>query len=131
MTSTSEWIRARLLGLKTRPETAAYVVGVMSDKGLGGLVSNGSVVLAFAEAGLDFDSHRRLADGVLASEVAFQGWLAEPELCVSLARRSYLTCYRLLGNSWELYVELADRLPDIILASRDALNCRTRTPRAR
>ncbi len=121
VTSTSEWLRARLLVLKTRPETAAYVVGVMADKGLGELVVNGSVVLAFAKAGLDFDAHRRLGDGVLASEVAFQGWLAEPELCVEFARRSYLTCYRLLGNSWDLYVELADRLPDIILASRDAL----------
>ncbi len=128
MTNTSEWIRSQLLGLKTRPETAAYVAGVMADKELTELVVHSSVVISFAKAGLDFGAHRRLADGVLASEVAFQGWLAEPELCVGLARRSYLTCYRLLGNSWELYVELADRLPDIILASREALSCRTRTP---
>jgi hypothetical protein len=130
VTSTSEWIRARLLDLKTRPETNAYVVGVLCDKKLEELVVAGSVVLAFAKAGVDFDSHRRLADGVLASEVAFKGWLAEPDLCVELARRSYATCYRLLGGSWELYVELADRLPDIIEASRDALSCRTRTPGA-
>jgi len=128
VTSTSEWMRTQLLALKTRPETAAYVVGVMADKQLGELVGAGSVVLAYSRAGLDFDAHRRLGDGVLASEIAFRGWLTEPELCVEFARRSYVTCYRLLGCTWELYGELADRLPDIIQASRDALSCRTRTP---
>lgn len=127
MTSTSEWLRACLLDLKTRPETAAYVVGVLADKQLGELVVAGSIVIAFSKAGLNFDVHRRIGDGVLASEVAFKGWLTEPTLCVEFARRSYLTCYRLLGNEWELYVELADRLPDIIQSSRDALSCRTRT----
>lgn len=130
MTSTSEWIQARLLSLKATPEAAAYVVGVMTDKGLGDLVVAGSVVLAFSRAGLDFDSHRRLADGVLASEAAFQGWLSEPDLCVDFARRSYLVCYRLLGNRWGLYAELADRLPEIIVSTRDALSCRTKTPGA-
>jgi hypothetical protein len=124
-------MRSRLLDLKTRPETAAYVVGVMTDKRLGELVVAGSVVLAYSRAGLDFDAHRRIGDGVLASEVAFHGWLTEPDLCVDFARRSYSTCYRLLGSTWDLYVELADRLPDIIHASRDALSCRTRTPAAR
>ncbi len=80
MTSTTEWIRARLLDLKTRPDTAAYVVGVLAGKELGGLVAGGSVTLAFMEAGADFERHRRLADGVLAAEIAFKGWLAEPEL---------------------------------------------------
>jgi len=118
----TEWIRTRLLGLKTRPETAAYIIGVLGDKQLGDLVSGGSIVLAFSRAGLDFESHRRLGDGVLASEIVFKGWLTEPALCVDLARKSYITCYRLLGCNWDLYVELADRLPDIILASREAFS---------
>lgn len=129
--STTEWIRTRLVDLRARPDTAAYVVGVLACKDLASLVDSGSITLAFARAGADFDSHRRLADGVLASEIAFQGWLAEPTLCVDFARRSYSTCFRLLGGSWGCYGELADRLPEIIGAARDAwLSCRTRTPRA-
>lgn len=130
MTSTTEWIRSRLLDLKTRPDTAAYVVGVMAGSDLTELLHIGSIVLAFRDAGGSFDSHRRLADGVLAAEIAFHGWLSEPVLCVQLAQRSYGTCDRLLGGAWACYAELAARLPEIIDASRDAwVSCRTRTPR--
>lgn len=105
------------------------MVGVLADKNVGDIVHAGSVVLAFGRAGVDFEAHRRLADGVLVSEIAFHGWLTEPDLCVSLARQSYMTCFRLLNGSWACYEELSARLPEIIEASRDAwLSCRTRTP---
>jgi hypothetical protein len=127
--STTEWIQTRLANLSARPDTTAYVIGVLACKDLTNLVDSGSITLAFAKAGIDFDSHRRLADGVLASEIAFHGWLVEPTLCVDFARRSYSTCFYLLGGSWDCYGELADRLPEIINASREAwLSCQTRIP---
>lgn len=128
VTNTTEWIRARLLDLKTQPDTAAYVVGVLASKDLVELVNSSSITLAYSEAGGSFDAHRRLADSVLAAEIAFKGWLAEPDLCVSFARRSYATCFRLVGGSWACYAELASRLPEIIAVCHDAwLNCRTKT----
>ena len=128
MKNTSDWIRERLLDLKTQPDTAAYVVGVLASKELNELINNGSITLAFAEAGADFEAHRRLADGVLAAEIAFKGCLAEPELCISLARRSYAACFRILGGSWTCYAELAACLPQIIAASHEAwVNCQTKT----
>lgn len=128
VTNTSEWIRARLLDLKTQPDTAAYVVGVLASRELVELINSSSITLAFAQAGADFEAHRRLADSVLAAEIAFKGWLTEPELCISFARRSYAACFRLLGGSWACYAELAGRLPEIVAASHDAwVNCQTKT----
>lgn len=129
VTNTTDWIRERLLDLKTQPDTAAYVVEVLASRELIDLINSSSIMMAYAAAGADFEAHRRLADSVLAAEIAFKGWLAEPELCISFARRSYATCFRLLGGQWACYAELASRLPEIITASHDAwLNCRTKTP---
>ncbi len=128
MTNTSEWIRTRLLDLKTQPDTAAYVVGVLASRELVELINSGSITMAFAEAGTDFEAHRRLADGVLAAEIAFKGWLAEPELCINLAQRSYAACFRILNGAWTCYAELSGRLPEIIAASHDAwVNYQTKT----
>ncbi len=79
-------------------------------------------MLAYAKAGSDFESHRRIADSVMLAEIAFQGWLTQPDLCIDLARRSYATCSRLLHKSWPCYDELADQLPNIIICSRQALS---------
>jgi hypothetical protein len=114
------WFRAKLESLRARPDTTAYVAGVLTDRELAGLVVCGSIVLAFAEAS-EFDHRRRLADGVLAAEVAFVGWHQQPELCVDLARQCYASCWRTLRPHWPLYEELADRLPEIILAGRQAI----------
>lgn len=127
MTNTSEWIQTRLLDLKTQPDTAAYVVGVLASKDLIELINSGSITLAYAQAGVDFEANRRLADAVLAAEIAFKGWLTEPELCISFARRSYATCFRLLGGAWGCYAELAACLPQIIEVSHEAwVSCQTK-----
>jgi hypothetical protein len=94
---------------------------VLTDRELAELVACGSIVLAFANA-VEFDNRRRLADGVLAAEIAFPGWHAQPDLCVDLARRCYALCWRTLRPHWPLYEELADRLPEIIKAGRVAIN---------
>jgi hypothetical protein len=114
------WFRKKLENLRARPDTTAYVAGVLIDRELGELVVCGSVVLAFAEA-TEFDMRRRLADGVLAAEVAFVGWHQQPDLCVDLARQCYASCWRTLRPHWPLYEELADRLPEIIVAVRQAI----------
>lgn len=93
---------------------------MLTDRELADLVVCGSIVLAYAEA-MEFDQRRRLADGVFAAEVSFAGWHKQPELCVDLARRCYASCWRMLRPHWPLYEELADRLPEIIQASRQAI----------
>lgn len=91
------------------------------------MLTRRSIVLAAAEAGADFNAHRVIGDSVLASEIAFRGWLAEPDLCVLLASRSYLTCHRILGGEWQLYAELSGRLAEIIEVSRAAVAQATRS----
>lgn len=91
------------------------------DNELSELVVHGSIVLSFANA-VNFDQKRRLADGILAAEMAFHGWHTQPELCIDLARRCYASCWRTLQPHWPLYEELADRLPEIVLAGRLAIH---------
>ncbi len=114
-TTVEECLRGRLHDIGATPVTTAYVIGVLASKGLNDdLAMLGSVTLTFHRAGLDFNANRTLADSVLASEVAFKGWLVEPDLCVDLARISYSRCWRLLRGTWTCYDELADRLPSVI-----------------
>lgn len=77
-------------------------------------------MLAYANA-LSFDQKRRLADGILVAEIAFTGWHTQSELCIDLARRCYASCWHTLQPHWPLYEELADKLPEIILAGRQAI----------
>jgi hypothetical protein len=119
-TNLSRWIQLKLESLKARPDTIAYVVSVLSDKQLTEFVVSNSVVLAYIKA-IDFEQRRRLADGVLAAEIAFVGWHAQSDLCVDLARRCYASCWNILRPNWPLYEELADRLPEIIQGGRQAI----------
>lgn len=119
MPSLRSWAAEILERSGIRADVSAYVSGVLSERDLAELVCAGSVVLAASEA-VTFEHHRRLADGVLAAEVAFPGWLSEPELCVTLARRSYEACWRILRGRWELYGELAERLPSVISVAERA-----------
>lgn len=91
----------------------------MNDRNLVDSIGQGSIVLSFVEA-VDFDAKRRLADSVLVSQIAFRGWSREEELCVELARRCYGSCWRMLRPSWQLYEELADRLPVIVEMARSS-----------
>ncbi len=84
------------------------------------LLSIGSVVLAYSKA-MDFDSKRRLADYVLASEITLRGHLTEPVLCVELAMSCYHQCWKILRPAWPLYKELSIRLPSIIDSAHSAL----------
>lgn len=84
------------------------------------LLSIGSVVIAYSKA-IDFDSKRKLADYVLASEITLRGNLVEPALCVQLAMNCYYQCWKMLRPSWPLYKELSTRLPNIISSAYAAL----------
>jgi hypothetical protein len=114
------WFQTKLKNAKARPDTIAYVAGILTDHKLANLVVCGSVVLAFSNA-VQFDEKRKLADGVLAAEIAFSGWHAQPELCIELARRSYASCWNILKPHWPLYEELADRLPEIVVNMRSII----------
>jgi hypothetical protein len=92
----------------------------LSSKELLELIPDQSIVLAYIQA-TEFERRRRLADGVLASEIYFDGWLSEPTLCVDLARKCYLACWNTLRPHWPLYEELADRLPEIIASGRQTI----------
>lgn len=109
----TSWLTTRFENLDAQPDTVAYVVNLLASKELTDLMSVGSVVLAYSRA-FDFDSKRRLADYVLASEVLFKGNITQPKLCVGLAMDCYRQCWTILRPSWPLYKELSLRLPNII-----------------
>jgi hypothetical protein len=114
------WLSTRLRDLDASQETTAYIVNLLASKELMDLLSIGSVVLAYSKA-MDFDSKRRLADYVLASEITLRGHLTEPVLCVELAMSCYHQCWKILRPAWPLYKELSIRLPSIIDSAHSAL----------
>lgn len=114
-----EILHQNLSKVKAKPETIAYVVGLLTDKNLSEVLHVGSIVLSYHRA-TTFDQKRKIGDCVLASEIAFKGWLTEPELCISIAGACYDYCWRNLTPRWSLYEELSSRLPTIIDMSRRA-----------
>jgi len=123
------WFDNRLVELRSkyRPETIAYVVGVLKAQAISkdGLdLSNRSVVLEYADAVMtgDFVSFQRIGDWVLWVNIimptAFDG---SQEAIESIGRHSYYSCHRILKGQWRLYEELADQLPTLALAVRHKL----------
>ena len=110
------WISTRLSTLRTSRDVQAYLTEALCDP----KPAAGSVVLAFSVAS-SFERRRRLADAVLTSEVAFSGWLSEPAVCVDIARMCYHACWRQLRPAWPLFEELADRMPQLVIDAREAL----------
>jgi hypothetical protein len=121
------WFAERLRGLRYRPETVAYVTGVL--KALGhprqeDVFVDRSVLLAYDAAVLksDFAGFQRIGDWVLWVEAMAPQFIAqERQLIETLGRRSYYACHRLMGNRWLVYEELADELPRIAARVRRSL----------
>ena len=122
-----DWFVSKLQGLEYKPETIAYVAGVL--KTLAHPSSNDafeqrSIVLAYADARLsgDFIKFQRIGDYVLWAETIIPESIAlDREVVVTIGKLSYYTCYRLTQRSWPVYVELAEQLPAISAAARKRL----------
>ena len=111
------WFTERLQGLNYRPETVAYVAGVLkaqSSPKNAACMAGKSVVLAYADARQagDFLQFQRIGDWVLFVDIVLPDSLKnEREAVETIGRLSYLACYRMLRYKWQLYEELADQLP--------------------
>lgn len=127
VTGLEGWFADRLRGLSYRPETLAYVAGVMKALGHpreGDDMSRRSVVLAYAEARRtgDFVTYQRIGDWVLwADALVPESIAAEKDAVLTLGRLSYYACYRLMRYKWDVYEELADDLPRITARVRRAI----------
>ncbi len=113
------WFAERLQGLDYRPETVAYVAGVLKAQGnpkaQDSMVGR-SVVLAYQEARQcgDFAAFQRIGDWVLFVDVILPDSIKnEREAVETIGRLSYHTCYRILRGKWDVYEELADQLPTL------------------
>ena len=113
------WFAERLQGLEYRPETVAYVAGVLKAQGNPRgpeCMAGRSIVLAYQEARQsgDFVAYQRLGDWVLFVDVVLPDSIKnEREAVETIGRLSYLACYRILRGKWDVYEELADELPTI------------------
>ena len=121
------WFTDRLQGLHYKPETIAYVGGVLKrlarpreeDD-----FANRSVVLAFQNASLkgDFAGFQQIGDWVLWVDIIMPSHLdANREAIESIGRMSYYSCHRILHGTWGVYEELADELPAIAQHARRML----------
>lgn len=127
VTRLDSWFMERLEGLSYRPETLAYVAGVMKTLGhpnVGDDLSGQSVVLAYRDAVLDggFAAFQRIGDWVLWADVVLPRSI-EPSKDVvhAIGQSSYRSCHRILRGQWALYEELADELPQLVVHVRSRL----------
>jgi hypothetical protein len=120
------WFAERLRGLPYRPETLAYVAGVLKALGHprpGDDLSDQSIVLLYADARRtgDFASFQRIGDWTIwVNAVMPQAVTGVEGVVETLGRLSYYTCYRLMPG-WVVYEELADELPRITARVRHSL----------
>lgn len=121
------WFLERLTGLQYRPETIAYIAGVLKTLGHPGPeddMSGRSIVLAYLDAVErgDFVAFQRIGDWVLWSDVVLPGSIKHSrEIVHAVGQRSYRSCHRILQGQWALYEELANDLPQIVLHVRSRL----------
>ena len=121
------WFADRLHGMRRKPETVAYIAGVLKSlakpRELDDL-SKRSVVLEFASAREtgDFATFQRIGDWVLWVNIVMPESLeGTREAVESVGRQSYYTCHRILRGQWRVYEELADDLPTIARSARHML----------
>lgn len=121
------WFADRLKGMRYRPETVAYVTGVLKTQARPrdeDVFANRSVVLAFQDAALkgDFAGFQRIGDWVLWIDVIMPAHLdMNREAIETIGRMSYYSCHRILHGQWLVYEELADELPSIARHARRML----------
>lgn len=127
ITGLDVWFADRLQGLQRRPETTAYIVGVLKARGNWSPeddLSDRSIILTFAAAvqSGDFAQFQRLGDWILWADVVVPEHFADSrELVDGIGRRAYYSCHRILRGQWRVYEELADELPTIVQQVRSKL----------
>jgi len=113
-----DWFVGKLQDLSYKPETIAYVVGVLKEQGHPKDSFDGhSIFLAFQDARLhgSFAKYQRLGDWILWVDVVLPDSIKnEREAVEAVGRLSYYACYKLLHYRWHLYEELADQLPNLV-----------------
>lgn len=112
-----DWFASGLSDLSCRPDTRAYITGVLarfrSDQVM---VRGESVVLEFhlAKQRGDFVSFQRIGDWVLWVGSIHPSYIDENRNVVeTIGRLSYHTCHRMMNKKWVLFEELADDLSRI------------------
>jgi len=122
--SLDDWFQQQLNGLGCRPETIAYIVGVLKEQSHHKELRERSIILAYQDAiaRRDFAAYQQLGDWILWVDVVLPASIKDNrQLFETIGRLSYYACYRMLYNKWDLYEELADRLPVIAKHVRDRL----------
>ena len=122
----SEHFAARLNGLPHSPEAVAYAIGVLGKRKWrdGDDLSDVSLCIVFQDALLkrDFVGFQRIGDWVLFAEIVVPDHIKTyREVAENLARLSYYECFRLMGQQWRVYEELADELPKFTASARQRL----------
>lgn len=111
------WFSERLHELDYRPETLAYVAGVLKAQVSpchGESLAGQSIVLAFEHARSkgNFVEYQRIGDWILFVDVVLPDSIKhEREVVETIGRLAYYSCYRMMQGRWDVYEELADQLP--------------------
>jgi hypothetical protein len=124
-TGISDHFAERLTGIPASPEAVAYVVGVLGKRKWDGEdLSNQSVLLAYLDANErgDFVGFQRIGDWVLFIDSVMPAHFnGVREFVESVGRLSYYRCFRLMGQQWRVYEELADEFPRLVTSVRKRL----------
>jgi len=124
-TAVNQHFADKLKGLPHSQEAIAYVVGVLGKRKWGeDDMSDQSLVIAFQDALLkrDFVEFQRIGDWVLFVDTVMPAHLhGVRDFAENVARLSYYECFRLMGQQWRVYEELADELPALVARVRHRL----------
>ena len=125
-TAVNQHFADRLTGLPHSPEVIAYVVGVLGKRRWDDqdLMTDRSLVIVFQDALIkrDFTEFQRIGDWVLFADTVMPDHLnGTRDFAENVGRLSYYECFRLMGNTWRVYEELADDLPKLVARVRQRL----------
>lgn len=122
VTRLDDWFIERLANIDYSEMAKAYVAGVLSSVKTTSVFSrHESLVLAFdtAKRTNSFELFQRIGDWVMWAEVMDPDIIEEHRsVTEATAQLSYYACSKILQNQWPVYVELANNLPELVVAVR-------------
>lgn len=118
------WFSEKIQDVSCAETTKAYIVSVLHKYSLSSEddLSKSSLVLTFLNANGNFQTYQTIGDWVLwlgifcPNELKLHG-----TTYMTLACTSYDRCYKILNRKWELYEELSNRLPQIVLETHNVM----------